>query len=181
MCSSEYNVELPLVKLDLLATDTAHAVDHDQSVRADPVDKLAEGLDLAEHTGARVNVGDGQDLVLLLLQCFLDLVELRAFANGRLQLCRLGAICFEAVGERVGEVPSVQDEDVIAGLGKVGGDLVPAKGAGAGEDERLRGRMGGLEELAQVREDVAEGVDEWLADMGFAAKVSTRRGRAGRT
>jgi hypothetical protein len=44
----------------------------------------------------------------------------------------------------------VQDKDVIAGLGKVGGDLVPAEGAGAREDEGLRGRISRLEELAQV-------------------------------
>lgn len=150
MRSGEHNVELPLVELDLLATDTAHTVHDDQSIRADPVHKFAKRLDLAEHAGARVNVGDGQDLVLLLLQCLLDLVQLWAVADGRLQLCRLCAICLEAVCKGVGKVTGVQDKDVIAGLGKVGGDLVPAEGAGAREDEGLRGRISRLEELAQV-------------------------------
>ncbi len=45
---------------------------------------------------------DGDHLVLLLLQCLLDLVELRALANGRLQLCCLDAVCLEAVGENLG-------------------------------------------------------------------------------
>ena len=136
------------------------------------MDQLAEGLDLGEHAGARVGVGDGDELVVLLLQSLLDLVQLRSVANGSLELCCLDAICLEAVCERVGKVTSVQDKDVIAGLCEVGGDLVPAEGAGAGENEGLRGRISRLEELAQVGEDVAEGVDEWLADMGFAAEVS---------
>jgi hypothetical protein len=59
----------------------------------------------------------------------------------------------------------VQDEDLIAGLDQVGGDLIPSEGAGAGDDNGLRGRVGGLEELAQVLEDLAEAVYKGLADM----------------
>ena len=56
-------------------------------------------------------------------------------------------------------------EDLIARLGQVGGDLVPSESAGAGDDERLRRRVGGLEELAEVLEDFAEAVDERLSNM----------------
>ena len=59
---------------------------------------------------------DCEDLVLLLLEGLLDLVKLRPVANGCLQLCNLGAVCLEAVGERVGEVTRVQNEDLITRL-----------------------------------------------------------------
>lgn len=52
-------------------------------------------------------MGDSQDLVLILLQRRFDLVELWSFANGRLELCGLDAICLETVGKRVGKVASV--------------------------------------------------------------------------
>lgn len=172
MRGGENDIKLPVVELDLLATNTAHSVDYHQGVRADGVHKLAEGLDFAEYTGARVDVCDGQDLVLLLLECFLHLIELWSVADGCLQLCGFCAICFEAVGKRVGKIASVQNKDVIARLGEIRGNLVPAEGARAREDEGLRGRVGGLEELAQVGEDVAKCVDEGLADVRFAVWIS---------
>lgn len=165
---SEHNVKLPVVEPDLLAADTAHAVHDDEGLGADAVDELRERLDLAEHTGGGVHVGDGKDLVLLLLERGLDLVQLRAVADGRLQLCGLHAVGLQAVGERVGEVAGVQDEGLIAGLAQVGSNLVPAQGAGAGDDEGLRRWVRRLEELTQVGEDLAEDVHEGLANVRLA-------------
>lgn len=108
-----------------------------------------------------------EDLVFLLLESLLDLVKLRSVTNGGLQLCDLGAICVKAVGERVGEVASVKNEDLVPGLSEVGSDLVPSECARARDDKGLRGWIGGLEELAQVLEDFAEAVDKWLANVGF--------------
>lgn len=44
-------------------------------------------------------MGDGDHLVVLLLERLLDLVELRSVADRSLQLCRPDAICLETVGE----------------------------------------------------------------------------------
>ena len=115
---------------------------------------------------------DCDDLVLLLLEGLLNLVKLWSVANRCLQLCNLGTVCFEAVGERVGEVSSVKYEDLITRLSQVGGDLVPSECAGAGDDEGLRSRVGGLEELAEVLENFAEAVDEWLANVRFTEGMS---------
>ena len=169
---SENDVEFPLVKLDLLAADTADTVHNDQSLWADPVHKLAESLELAQHTGRGIHVGDSQKLVLLLLERLLDFVELWSLTNGGLELGGLHAVRLQAVGERVGKVSSVQDESLVARLGKVRGDLVPAKGSGTGNDKGLRGGIGGLEELPQAREDLAEGVYKGLADVRLAVSVS---------
>ena len=148
MCGSQNDIKLPVIKLDLLATDTTHSIDYDQSVRADPVHKLTQRLDLAKHAGAGVDVCDGQDLVLLLFEGLLHLVELWSVADGCLQLCGFRAVRFEAVGERVGKIASVQNENLVTGLGQIRGDLIPTECAGAREDEGLRGGVGGLEELA---------------------------------
>lgn len=135
--------------------------------------KLAESLELAQDSRAGIDVGDGQDFVLLLLQCLLDFVKLWPITDGCLELCRLDAVRLEAVGERVAKVPSVQDKGFVTGLSEVRSDLVPAKGARTGENERLRGGVGGLKELAQVGQDVAEGAHKGRADVGLAGKVST--------
>jgi hypothetical protein len=115
-------------------------------------------------------VCDSQHLVLLLLQRLLDLIELRSVANWRLELCRLDAICLEAVRERVGEVTSVQNEDLIAGLYQVCCNLIPSECTRARNNDGLRGGVGGEEQLAQVSEDFAEGVYEGLANMRFTEK-----------
>lgn len=108
---------------------------------------------------------DSEHLVLLLFERLLDFIKLRSVANWRLQLCRLDAICLEAVGKGVCEVTSMEDEYLVAGLNQVGGDLVPSQCTGAGDDKGLRGRIGGLEELAQVLEDLAEAIYKGLTDM----------------
>jgi len=66
----------------------------------------------------------------------------------------------------------VEDEHLIAGLYQVGRYLVPSECARARDDERLRGRVAGQEQLAQVSEDFAEGVYEGLADVRFTNEVS---------
>jgi hypothetical protein len=133
------------------------------------VHQLAQSLDLAQHTSRRVDVRDGDHLVLPLLERLLHLVELRPVADLRLELCDLDAVCLETVGERVGKVARVQDEHLLARLDQVGRDLVPAKRAGARDDKGLRGGVGGLEELAQILEDSAEAFDEGPADMRLTA------------
>lgn len=100
-------VNTPLVKLDLFAANTAHTVNNNQRVGADLVHKLAESLDLAEHSGRRVDVGDGDELVLLLLESLLDLIQLGTVANGSLDLGGPDAVCLETVGKAVGKVTSV--------------------------------------------------------------------------
>jgi hypothetical protein len=124
-------VELPLVKSDLLASDTAHAVDDEQGIRRDPVHKLGELLELAENTGRGVDVSHGDDLVLLLRQGLLDLGELRPATDGAGQLRDVGAVRLEAVGEASTEVASGKHQDVLIGLDEVCGDEVPAEGTRA--------------------------------------------------
>jgi hypothetical protein len=70
----------------------------------------------------------------------------------------------------------VQDEGLVARLAQVSSDLVPAKGARAGDNEGLRGGVGGLEELAQAGEDLAEDVDEGLADVRLAVAAQVSNG-----
>lgn len=117
---------------------------------------------------------DCEDLVLLLLERLLDLIKLGSVANRCLQLCDLDAVCLEAVRERVGEVASVENKNLIARLSQVGGDLVPSKCTRSRDNERLRGRVRGLEEPAQVLEDFAEAVDEWLANVRFTGTIFSR-------
>jgi hypothetical protein len=146
--SGEDDIELPVVEANLLTADTAHAVDDEECVGAHLLHKLAQCFELTEHAGRGIDVCNRDDLVALLLQRLLNLVELRSVADGSLELSDLGAVCLKAVGERVGKVACVQDEDLITRLGQVRGDLVPAECAGAGDDKGLSGGVGCLEELA---------------------------------
>lgn len=132
------------------------------------MDKFADVLNLAENTSRGVDVGDGDGLVLLLLQCLLDLIELWAVANGGLELSGLDTVRLETVCEAVGKVTGVEDEDIIARLDQVGGDLVPAEGAGSRDDKRLGGGIFGLEELPEHLESLAEGLDKGCSDVGLA-------------
>ena len=172
MRGSDDTVNAPVVELDLLAANTADTIDNDQRVRADLVDELTEGLDLTKNTGRRVDVGDGDELVFLLLESLLDLVQLRTVANGSLELSSLDTICLETIGEAVGKVASVQDQDIITRLGEVGSDLVPSKGTGTGDDEGLRRGVLSLEELAKHGQGLAECLDKGCADMRLTATVS---------
>ena len=82
-------------------------------------------------------MGDGHGLVFLLLEGLFDLVELRSFSNGCLELRGLDTVCLETVGEAVGKVTRVQNENIITRLDEVGSDLVPAESAGTREDKGL--------------------------------------------
>lgn len=130
--------------------------------------QLAEGFDLGEHAGARVGVCDGEDLVVLLLEGLLDLVQLGSVANGSLELCCLDAVCLEAVREAVREVASVQDENIIVLLGQVGSNLIPAESSRAVDHKGLAVGVGGLEELTEHGENLAEALDERWRGMRLA-------------
>jgi hypothetical protein len=95
------------------------------------VDELAKGLNLTENTGRSIDVGNGDELVFLFFKGLLDLVQLRAVSNGSLELSNLDTVCLETIGEAVGKVTSVQDQNIITRLSQVGSNLVP-KGCDAG-------------------------------------------------
>lgn len=161
-------VQTPLVKGNLLAGNTADTVGNDQGVGGDTLDDLAKALEVEENTCGGIDVSGGDDLVLLLLESLLNLVRLRAAADGTGQLGDVGTVGSQAVGETVTEVTSGQDESVLTRLDQVDGDHVPTQGARAVDDEWLRLGVGGLEELAQHGEGVSEGRDEGRSDVGLA-------------
>ncbi|KAH0389061.1 PLP-dependent transferase, partial [Aureobasidium melanogenum] len=166
---SNDTINSPVVKLNLLTADTADTIDNDHCVGADLVDELAEGLDLTENAGRGVDMGDGDELVFLLLQGLLDLVQLGSLSNGSLELGSLDAVCLETIGEAVGKVASVQDQDIITRLSKVGSNLIPSKSTRTGDDKGLRCGILGLEKLAEHGQGLAKCLDKGCADMGFAA------------
>ena len=146
---SDNTIELPGIKVDLLAGDGADTVNDDESLGGNPVDELGKVLELAEDTGGGINVGDGKELVLLLRKGLLDLGELRAATGLGRDLGDVGAVDLQAVGEAITKVTSAENERILTRLDEVGGNEIPTKGAGAGQDERLSGGVGGLEQLAQ--------------------------------
>ena len=175
----KHDIEAPVVEADFFATDATDAVDYYQGFGADSVDEVRQGANLAKNAGAGVHMCDGEEFIFLLFEGSLHLGELGAVANRRFQLGGSDAVGLEAVGEGVGKVAGVQDEDVFVALGKVGSNEVPAEGAAAGDDEGLRGGVGGEEELAEHGEGVAEGGDEGGGDVGFAVgrQISIGEGR----
>ena len=167
LAGGQDDVDVPGVEGDLLTADAADAVDDDEGLGADAADDLGDALDVGEHAGGGVDVGDGDDLVGLLLQGLLDLLKRGALADGGLDLRGVGAVGFQARGEGVGEVAGVQDEGVLTLLDQVGGDDVPAEGTTAGDDDGLSGGVGGLEELPHHAQSLTEGLDEGGADMAL--------------
>lgn len=89
---SNNTIELPGIKVNLLAGDGADTIDNDEGVGGNPVDELGKVLKLAEDTGGGIDVGDGKELVLLLGKGLLDLGELRAAAGLGRDLGDVGAI-----------------------------------------------------------------------------------------
>lgn len=83
----------------------------------------------------------------------------------------LCAICIEAVGERVGKVSGVEDKSFLAWLDQVGSHLIPTESARAGDDERLRCWVGGLEEFTEHGQCLAKDVDEGHAHMRFTIAI----------
>jgi hypothetical protein len=127
--AGEDGVEFPLVEEDFLAPDAADAIDDQEGFRGDALDQLGQALQVAEHARRGIHVRDGHELVLLLLQRLLDLGQLGTAPDGRFELRNVRAVGLEAVGEGAAEVAGVKDESVVAGLGEVGGDEVPAESA----------------------------------------------------
>jgi len=160
LAGGNHSIQVPFVECDLLRADTAHTVDNDQSVRADTADDLGNSLDVIEDTGGGIDVSDSDDLVGLLLQGLLDLLEGGAVANRGTKVCNLGAVGLQAVAERVTEVAGVHDEGVFALLDQVGRNQIPTQGTTAGNDEGLRGGVGGLEQLAGEGQGLAEDINE---------------------
>lgn len=140
------------------------------------MDKLAESFDLAENTSRCVDVGDSQELVLLLSEGLLDFVQLRTVANGCLELSGLDTVCLEAISEAVGKVAGVEDEDIISGFGQVGSDLIPSEGTRARDDEGLRGGVLGLEQLAEHGQGLAERLDKGCAYVRLAGGCQSMLG-----
>lgn len=165
------SVKLPVIEENLLRANGADTINYQKSLWRDALDQLAESLELREDTGGCVDVGDGNDLVLLLLERLLNLWELWAGANWCLELGDVCAVDAEAVCEGVAEITSVKDEDVVSWLGEVGGDKIPAEGSRARDDEWLGVFRGGLEEFAEHGEGLAEGLDECWRSVRFAMKT----------
>ena len=174
LAGSHDAVQAPGVKVNLLAGHAAHAVDDDEGVGRDLVDEGGQLLQLAEDAGGGVDVRNGDGLVPLLGQRLLDLGQLGLGADGRLELRHVGAVDAQAVGKAVAEVAGPEHEDVLAGLDQVGGHEIPAEGTRAGQDEGLRGGVGGLEELAEHRQRLAKGRDEAGTDMALAEVKAVR-------
>lgn len=115
-------------------------------------------------------MGDGEELVLLLGEGLLDLVELGAATDLAGELGDVGAVGGEAVGEAIAKVASAQDEDIVAGLGQVGGNEIPTESTRAGDDEGLSRGVGGLEELSGQGEGLSKDGDERGSDMAFTVR-----------
>lgn len=160
LTGSENDVNVPGVKGNLLRANTADTVHNDQGVGADTTDNLGHALDVAEDTGGGVDVGDGDDLVGLLLQGLLDLLKRRTVTDGSLELGGLGAIGLQTRSKRVRKVTGVQHQSFLIPLNQVRSHHVPSESTAACDDEGLRGGVAGLEKLADEGQGLSEGLDE---------------------
>lgn len=115
---------------------------------------------------------EGDELVRLLLQGCLDFLERGAITDGRLEVRHVGTVCLETLAEGVAEVAGVEDEGVLATLDQVGRDKIPPECAASGDDEWLRGGAGGLEELADKSQGLAEDLNEARSDVALTRGVS---------
>jgi hypothetical protein len=153
-------VQAPLVELDLLRGNGAHAVDDDEGVWGDLVHELGNRLDVGKDASGGVDMGDGDHLVELLLEGSLNLVERWSVANCRGDLVNLGTVDLQTVGKCRREVAGVEHKGVLARLNKVGRNNVPTKRAGASNDEGLGVGVLGEEQLTGHLEGVAKGLDK---------------------
>lgn len=160
-------VQTPLVKGELLAGDAAHAVGNDERLGRDLLDRLDEALEVKQDAGRGVDVGGGDKLELLVRQRLFNVGGRGDAADGAVELGHLGAVLGQAVGEAVAKVAGAEDEDVLAGLDEVGGDEVPAEGAGAVDDEGLGVGVGGADDLTEEGEGLAKDLDEASADVAL--------------
>lgn len=168
------SIKLPVIEENLLRADGADTINNEECLWRDALDQLTESLELREDTSGCVDVGDGNDLVLLLLERLLNLWQLWAGANWCLELGDICAVDAEAVCKGVTKVTSVKDEGVVSWLAEVGGDKIPAEGSRAGDNEWLRVFCGGLEEFAEHGEGLAEGLDECWRSVRLAMKTLAR-------
>lgn len=74
------------------------------------MDDLRVLLDGGEDTSRGVDLGDGDKLVLLLLESLLEVLRVDNATDLGLELVDVGTVSAQAVGERVGEVAVVEDE-----------------------------------------------------------------------
>jgi hypothetical protein len=94
-----------------------------------------------------VDVGEGEDGVLVLLESSLNLLKRRPSSHGRADLSDLCSVSLKAVGEavnsagsdlgvslkarqdaRVSKVSTVEHESLLSSLDQVGGDEIPVEG-----------------------------------------------------
>ena len=169
LAGSHNDIEVPLVESDLFATDTADTVHDDEGLGAHAAHELRDTLDVAEDTSGGVDVGDGQELVGLLLESLFDLLERGTVPDRCLELGGVGAVGLQASSERVGKVTGVEDERILTLLDQVGGHHIPAQGATAGDDEGLSGGVGGLEKFANEGQGFSKGLDEAGGSVRLAA------------
>jgi hypothetical protein len=134
------------------------------------MNELRQSFYLTKNTRGGINMCDCEQLVLLFRQSLLDLIKLGPVTNGRLQLRRHGAVRLESVRKRIRKIASVKDQDFVTWLGQVRCDLIPTKCARTGDNEGLRIGIGGLKELSELCERVAENVYEGLSSVSFTVE-----------
>lgn len=171
LTGSQDHIQVPLVKGNLLASDTANPINNHQGVGANPANNFRDALDVAQHAGGGINVGNSDYLVGLFLQCLLDLLKGRTVANRCLELCRVSAVCLQAGSKGIGKVSGVQDERIFALLDQVRSHNIPAECATAGDDEGLCGGLGGLEEFPNQGQGLSKNLNEGGADMAFTGSI----------
>lgn len=167
MGGSDDGIEIPLVEVDFLGTDTADTIDNDESVGADATGDLGNTLDIVQDTGGGIDVGDCDDLVGLGLEGLLDFIEGGAVADGGAEVVDVGAVGLQTGTEGVTEVTGVKDESILTALDQVGGDEIPSEGTATGDNEGLGGGVGGLEELASQSDGLTEDLDETGSDVAL--------------
>jgi hypothetical protein len=98
------DIDAPVGELDLLTSDRADTVDNDEGGGGNLLNGGGDGLDVGKDSGGGVDVGDGDDLVVLLLESGLDLGDAGTGTDGGLKLGRDSSVGGDTVGEGVGEV-----------------------------------------------------------------------------
>lgn len=167
-------VQAPFVESEFLTRHTADTVGNDERVGRDLLDRLDERLEVKEDTGRGVDVGGGNQLVLLLGEGLLNLGSRRNAADGTVELGHLGAVGAEAVGEAVTKVAAAENEDILAGLDEVGGDEIPAEGTRTVDDVWLSLGVGRADDLAEEREGLTKDLDEASTDVALTVVEKTR-------
>lgn len=167
-------VQTPFIEGKLLNSNAADAVSDDEGVGGDLLDSLNEALEVEYNTGRGVDVGSGDNLVLLLGQGLGDVIEGRGAADGTVELGHIGTVLGKAVTEAVTEVAAAEDEGVLASLDKVSSDEIPTNGAGTVDNVGLSVGVGRADDLAKKSESLAEGLDEARSDVALASQQKVK-------